>query len=162
MDDLVPRLEKASAGRNFEKGKAAFADAQCSKCHRFVDYGGSVGPDLTAVASRFDRRTLLESIVEPSKVVSEQYQNVEVATLDGKTIVGRLIDETPTAIAVQPDPLESKRIGIAKADIDFRRASKLSPMPAHLIDVLSAEDLLDLIAYLESGGRKNHPAFGKK
>jgi len=162
MDDLEPQLPKASSGRNFEKGKAAFADAQCAKCHRFVDYGGSVGPDLTAVASRFDRRTLLESIVEPSKVVSEQYQNLEVVSLDGKSVIGRLIDETPMSIAIQPDPLDAKRVVIAKNNIDTRKASKLSPMPAHGIDVLSAEDVLDLIAYMESGGRKTHPAFGKK
>ena len=162
MDDLEPQLAKASSGRNFEKGKAAFADAQCAKCHRFVDYGGAVGPDLTAVASRFDRRAILESIVEPSKVVSEQYQNVEVATLDGKSVVGRLIDETPTTIAVQPDPLDAKRVVIEKSNIDTRKASKLSPMAAHLVDVLTAEDILDLIAYMESGGRKNHPAFGKR
>ena len=162
LEDLEPQLPKASSGRNFERGKAAFADAQCAKCHRFVDYGGSVGPDLTAVASRFDRRALLESIVEPSKVVSEQFQNVEVSTLDGKSVVGRLIDDTPDAIAIQPDPLDSKRVVIAKSNIDTRKASKLSPMPAHGIDVLSAEEVLDLIAYLESGGRKSHPAFGKK
>ena len=162
LDELEPQLPKVGSGRNFEKGKAAFADAQCAKCHRFVDYGGSVGPDLTAVASRFDRRALLESIVEPSKVVSEQFQNVEVSTLDGKSVVGRLIDDTPESIAIQPDPLDSKRVVIAKGNIDTRKASKLSPMPAHGIDVLSADDVLDLIAYLESGGRKSHPAFGKK
>jgi putative heme-binding domain-containing protein len=161
MADLEPMLEKAGRGRNFEKGKAAFADAQCAKCHRFVDYGGTVGPDLTAVASRFDRRALLESIVEPSKVVSEQYQNVEVNTLDGKTVVGRLLDETADSIAIQPDPLDAKRVTIAKKDIDTRKASKLSPMAAHLIDVLPSDEVLDLIAYLESGGPRQGAAFGK-
>ncbi len=162
MEALVPQLEKASSGRNFERGKAAFADAQCAKCHRFVDYGGSVGPDLTAVASRFDRKAILESLVEPSKVISEQYQNIEVNTLDGKVVIGRLVADTAEKIAIQPDPLDSKRIEIAKANIDTRKPAKLSPMPAHLIDVLTAEDILDLIAYMESGGRKGHPAFGKK
>jgi len=63
---------------------------------------------------------------------------------------------------VQPDPLDAKRVVLEKSNIDTRKASKLSPMAAHLVDVLSAEDILDLIAYMESGGRKNHPAFGKK
>jgi putative heme-binding domain-containing protein len=160
MKDLEPLLEKASAGRNFEKGKAAFADAQCAKCHRFVDYGGSVGPDLTAVANRFDRRAILESIIEPSKIVSEQYQNIEVILLDGSSVVGRLVDETSKTITIQPDPLDSKRVEIVKNNIDVRKASKVSSMAGHLVDVLSAEDILDLIAYLESGGRKSHPAFG--
>jgi putative heme-binding domain-containing protein len=162
MADLEPELERASRGRSFEKGKVAFADAQCAKCHRFVDYGGSVGPDLTAAANRFDRRALLESIVEPSKVISEQYQNIEVNTADGKTVVGRLVDETADTIAIQPDPLDAKRVEISKANIDSRKPSKLSPMAAHLIDVLPTDEILDLIAYIESGGRRQHPAFGKK
>ncbi len=162
MDDILPILDKASKGRDFEKGKQAYADAQCAKCHRFSDYGGAVGPELTAVASRFDRRALLESIIEPSKVISEQYQNEEFNTLDGKVIIGRVVDENRTTISVQPDSLDPKRIEIKKSDIDTRKAAKLSPMPAHLVDVLSSDDILDLIAYMESAGRKQHPAFNNK
>ena len=162
MDDILPVLDKASKGRDFEKGKQAYADAQCAKCHRFSDYGGAVGPELTAVASRFDRRALLESIIEPSKVISEQYQNEEFNTLDGKVVIGRVVDENRTTISVQPDSLDPKRIEIKKSDIDTRKAAKLSPMPAHLVDVLSSDDILDLIAYMESAGRKQSPAFNNK
>lgn len=161
MDDLLPQLEKASSGRNFERGKQAYADAQCAKCHRFTDYGGAVGPELTAVASRFDRRAILESIVEPSKVLSEQYQNVEINTLDGKTVTGRVVDETADKLVVQPDPLDSKRVEVKKDNVDSRKPSKLSPMPASLVDVLSQDDILDLVAYIESGGRKQAAAFKK-
>ena len=62
-------------GRNFASGKAAFNDAQCILCHRFVNEGGSVGPELTAASSKYSRHDILESILEPSKVVSEQFQN---------------------------------------------------------------------------------------
>ena len=34
-------------------GKAAFEAAQCSKCHRFNNDGGSTGPDLTTLGNRF-------------------------------------------------------------------------------------------------------------
>ena len=161
-DELIPLLDGASKGRNFERGKQAYIDAQCAKCHRFADFGGSVGPDLTAISSRFARRDILDSLLEPSKVLSEQFMNEEFVTLDGKTVVGRVVDDSKDSVAVQPDSLDPKRITIKKADIDRRRPSKLSPMPANLVDVLSQDEILDLIAYMESGGRKNSPAFSKK
>src|SRR4030095_14291068 len=74
--DLVPLLDQVSQGRSFGSGKAAFNDAQCLACHRFGNEGGAVGPDLTGIASRFTRRDILDSILEPSKVLSDQYQNI--------------------------------------------------------------------------------------
>jgi putative heme-binding domain-containing protein len=161
MAELLGRLDEVNSGRNFARGKEAYAAAQCLKCHRFGNEGGSVGPDLTAIASRFDRRAMLESILEPSKVISEQYQNETFITVDGKVVTGRLVDETATSIAVQPDPLSPERVTILKTDIESRKPSPVSPMPANLIDVLHAEEILDLIAYLESAGRANHRAFRK-
>ncbi len=159
MDELVPLLDKIDRGRNFDRGKGAYLAGQCIKCHRFGTEGGAVGPDLTAVSNRFSRRDILESIIEPSKVVSEQFQNVVVTTSAGKTVVGRLMDVTREKIVLQPDPLSPERVEIKKGDIETQGASKLSPMPEHLVDVLTAEEIFDLIAYLESSGRKDYRSF---
>jgi putative heme-binding domain-containing protein len=159
MDEVLPMLDRVEKGRNFSKGRDAYMAGQCIKCHRFGMEGGAVGPDLTAVSSRFGRRDILESILEPSKVVSEQYQNVIVTTTSGKNVVGRLMDVTKDKVVIQPDPLSPERIEIKKEDVESQGPSKLSPMPEHLVDVLTAEEILDLIAYLESGGRKDYRAF---
>jgi len=148
-------------GRSFEKGRTAYQASQCIKCHRFADAGGSVGPDLTAVASRFGRKEILESILEPSKVISDQYQNEVFRTASGKTVTGRVVDETKDTISVQPDPFSPERVVIDKSDLESRTPSKLSPMPANLADVLTQDEILDLLAYLESGGRRDHPVFRK-
>ncbi len=162
MDEVTPQLDKVVKGRNFERGRDAFIGGQCIKCHRMGDIGGGAGPDLTAVSSRFSRRDILESILEPSKVISEQYQNISVTTMAGKTFIGRLVDETPAKIVLQPDPLSGERIEIAVKDIDARSVSKVSPMPANLADVLTADEILDLIAYLEASGQRQHAVFSKK
>jgi putative heme-binding domain-containing protein len=154
MDEVLPLLDKAGKGRDLKRGKEAYAAAQCIKCHRFGETGGAVGPDLTAVSSRFGRKEVLESILEPSKVLSDQYQNETVRTLSGKTVTGRVVDETKDAIAVQPEPLSPDRVTVRKDDIESRTPSKVSPMPANLADVLTQDEILDLIAYLESAGRK--------
>jgi putative heme-binding domain-containing protein len=158
MSDIEPKLPEASAKRDFNKGREAYLAAQCVKCHKFGDDGGSVGPDLTSVASRFDRRALLESIVEPSKVVSDQYQNEQFTTGDDQVVVGRVVDETPTSYVIQSNPLDPARVTIPKQGTE-RKPAKLSPMPDHLIDVLTADEVLDLIAFLESGGNKQFKAF---
>jgi len=163
MAEITPLLvDGFEKGRSFEKGKEAYVAAQCARCHRLGDTGGAVGPDLTAISSRFGRREVLESILEPSKTLSDQYQNEVFTTGTGKTVTGRVVDETKDSIAVQPDPLASERVLIRKDDLERRVASKLSPMPANLADVLTRDEVLDLLAYLESGGRRNHPVYGKK
>jgi len=105
---------------------------------------------------------VLDSILEPSKTLSDQYQNEVFTTGSGKSVTGRVVDETKDAIAVQPDPLAPDRVVIRKDDLEGRVASKLSPMPANLADVLTRDEVLDLLAYIESGGRRNHPVFQKR
>ncbi len=161
MDDLVPSLDQAGRGRNFNNGKEVFTGVQCFACHRFGNEGGSVGPDITAVSSRFARRDILESIIEPSKVVSEQYQNTTFVLKNGDDITGRVIEDTPEKIVVYVNPFTTDRTEIKKADIKSRQASKLSPMPEGLVNVLKKDDILDLLAYIESQGKKDHPAFAK-
>ena len=155
-------LDAADKGRNFEKGRQAFVDAQCLACHRFGLEGGGVGADLTAVSSRFSRRDILESILDPSKVVSEQFQNTTVVLKNGDDHTGRLVDETKDSLVLVPNQLQpDTRITVKKADVAKRSFSKISPMPQGLADGLSKDDLLNLLAFIESAGRKNSAAFAK-
>src|SRR5258708_31304051 len=101
MDDyLLPELERVGNGRNFQKGKQAYNDAQCIACHRFANEGGAVGPELTAASSKYTRRDILESIIDPSKVASEQYQNLSLALKNGDSLTGRVTEEDIPRIVV--------------------------------------------------------------
>jgi putative heme-binding domain-containing protein len=159
MDDIQPMLEKVDKGRKFDKGKEAFLVGQCIKCHRVGTEGGSVGPDLTAVSNRYSRRDILESILEPSKVISDQYVNEIIVSKSGQTVTGRVVDDTPDKLVIQPNPLLPELVTVKKNDLDSRKPSKVSPMPEHLVDGLTAEEILDLIAYIEAAGRKEYRAF---
>jgi putative heme-binding domain-containing protein len=161
VDDLLADLEKVSHGRNFEKGRQAFNDAQCIACHRFGNDGGAVGPELTAASSKYTRRDILESIIDPSKVVSEQYQNVALALKNGDEVAGRVIEEDSRKIVMVTDPLKQTQREIRKNEIQERRPSKLSPMPEGLVSILTKEEILDLLAYIESGGKPTAEAFGR-
>jgi putative heme-binding domain-containing protein len=159
--DLQPLLNQVGKGRNFARGKQIFNEAQCIACHRYGDQGGAIGPDLTAVATRFKRQDILESITEPSKVVSEQYMNTAIQTDDGRVFIGRIISETADKIVLRPNPLETATVTIAKSQIESRKLSKISPMPEGLLNTYTKDEILDLLAYLESLDDPSHPNFRK-
>lgn len=161
MQDLIPDLPLVGYGRSYNDGKKLFTAAQCVLCHRFGNAGGSIGPDLTAVASRLTSHDILESIILPSAVVSEQYQNARITLKDGDDYVGRVVDENDQKLTLMTDPIKLTKIELRKSDIQSRRASKLSPMPEGLVNTLSKNEILDLIAYLQSGGKKDYAAFKK-
>jgi putative heme-binding domain-containing protein len=151
--DLEPDLSKLTQHRPRGRGAAVYNALDCVLCHRFAGTGGSVGPDLTAVGSRMAGRDILESILEPSKVLPAQYQDTLLTTRDGDVLVGRVMGENERALVVMTDLIGRHRVEILKADIQSRRASKISPMPEGLVDSLTEDQIWDLIAYLESGGK---------
>jgi len=160
MEDLQNDLAEPLTNRNFERGRQAFVDAQCFACHKMGRHGGGVGPDLTALSARFTRGDLLESTLAPSKVVSEQYQNTTVVLRNGDDVTGRLVDESGETLTLLPNQLEpTLRVTVAKGDIASRSFSKLSPMPEGLLNSLGKEEILDLLAFIEAGGRKNARNF---
>ena len=159
--ELLPLLGKASKGRDFARGKANFELAQCSLCHRYGDLGGAVAPDLTNVAARFKRQDILESITEPSKVVSEQYTSTIFTMNDGTVAAGRITQETPEKVVIVANPFDPATTTLKAASIKSRELSKVSIMPPGLLNTFSEAEILDLIAYLESMGDPQHPNFSK-
>ena len=157
--DLAPDLDKAGSGRKFERGKEIFSSVQCARCHKFADATGAFGPDLSAVASRFNRHDLLESIIDPSKIISEQYAGYIFTTKKGDTVMGLVVGENNDAFTVLTNPLDGAKETLSKSSIASRQISPVSLMPPGLIDMLSKEEILDLLAYLESGGNPQAPAF---
>ncbi len=163
VDELVPVLEKGLTGRNFNRGRSLFGEIKCFACHRFNNEGGGTGPDLTLVSGRFGPRDLLESIIEPSKVISDQYAAVAITTTDGRVISGRIVNLFGDNITINTDMLDPNKLTNVKRDnIDSMAPSKVSMMPDGLIDTLNREEILDLVAYLYSRGDRNHKMFRKE
>lgn len=160
MSDLLPDVEKLRA-RDFRSGRAAFEKAQCLACHRFGVEGGASGPDITAAASRFARKDILEAILLPSKVVSDQYQNTIFQKQDDDVVVGRVVKDEGGKLHVKLNPLDETLTVIAKSDVKVQKPSPVSPMPGGLVNTLKKEEVLDLVAFIESGGDPKHAVFRK-
>ncbi len=159
MQDLIPKLGELKSGRSYESGKAAFAAVSCIKCHRFNGAGGASGPDITGAGNRFHPADLLESIILPSKIISDQYQAIEVITKHKHVVVGSVQSENEQQLIIRASPLSSETETVPKSEIAIRRPSKLSIMPQGLIDVLSEDEVLDLLAYIRSAGNPKDKCF---
>jgi putative heme-binding domain-containing protein len=160
MDELVPLLETGLTKRDFDRGRQMFGAATCFACHRFDNQGGSVGPDLTILSGRFSRRDVLESVMEPSKQISDQYGSVRVLTTDGKVVVGRIINLAGDSFQVQTDMMKPGALtGVDRKLIEEMVESKVSMMPKGLLNSLQQDEILDLMAYLLSRGDRGHAMF---
>lgn len=162
MEELVPMLETGLKNRDFEHGRQMFGAANCFACHRFDQQGGSVGPDLTSLSGRFSSRDILESVMEPSKQISDQYGSVQIVTTDGKIITGRIVNLAGDSLRVQTDMMKpGKLTGVDRKQIEEMVESKISMMPKGLLNTLEKNDILDLMAYLLSRGDRGHKMFAK-
>lgn len=158
--EVLALADQGLRGRSYENGRRTFAAAQCVSCHRFAGAGGATGPDLTNLAGRFTTKDLVEAIIEPSKVVSDQYQAHVVVTLDGKTYTGRILKKGPKKLTVLTDPVDiSKTVELAREEIDVLTPSKVSLMPQDLLKPLNRDEVLDLLAYLLSRGNPRDAVF---
>jgi putative heme-binding domain-containing protein len=145
MDDLLPHLSKLRTRRFVSRGRRALNEAQCLTCHRFGDLGGAFAPDLTAVGSRMTPQAILESIIEPSKVVADQYKNTLLVLKDDEVLSGRVIGEDDKTVLIITDPVHLYRMNISKVDIVSRRLSNVSPMPEGLLNSMTEDDIWSLV-----------------
>jgi putative heme-binding domain-containing protein len=149
-------------GADFESGRSLYFATHCGKCHRHGGLGGNIGPDLTSIPNKFDISYVIEHIIDPSKVISDQYQSSIVLTAGGNVHVG-LVSEADGTMVIHTADLNAKPIKLAMNQVDTVRPAKVSQMPTGLIDRLSPDELRDLLAYLMSGGDpKNQKVYGKK
>ena len=163
VGDLAPAIEKRLKGRNFDRGREVFGAVGCFACHRFNNEGGATGPDLTGAAGRFNPRDLLESIIDPSKEVSDQYAPIVIEKNDGSEVTGRVVNLSDNSISLSAnlyDPNELVRVN--RKDIKSIEHSKTSLMPSGLLNVLKEDEILDLMAFLLSRGDRQNRMFSSR
>jgi uncharacterized repeat protein (TIGR03806 family) len=148
MGDFLPDLDRLKSRQPNEAGRKSYVDTGCGQCHRFEGEGGSVGPNLTGVASRLKPHDLLESILLPSKVIADEYANTVIQTVGGAVVSGRVEREDERVVVLRPTSGEA--VTIPKKDVVDRRKSDVSNMPSGIVNVLQKEQVLDLLAYLLS------------
>ena len=127
-------------------GRTAFNKAKCVDCHQFGDFGKSIGPSLSGISRRFSKREIIESILYPAHVVSDQYASKKVLTLDGRTLTGMVSQRDAETIELRDS--NNRVTAISEREIDQILPSNSSIMPSGTLDNLTLQEISDLMAYL--------------
>jgi len=162
LEEIVQLADGKMVKRDFKNGQKMYAASRCVVCHRYNGDGGATGPDLSQVAGRFSLKDLCESIVEPNKVISDQYKASIIETKSGKFITGKVVSENAESLIVVTDPEDSSKVqDLKKKDVESVKVSPVSLMPQDLLKTLNENEVLDLLAYLLSRGDPSHTMFKK-
>ena len=163
VEDAVAVADSGISHRNFENGKAMFSASLCASCHTIKGVGGVAGPDLTQLGTRFSYKDMLESIIDPSKTISDQYGATVFFLKEGGSVVGRMINQDDNKYIISQNPFDPGTTReIAKKDVLRTRVSEVSTMLPGMINRLNSEELKDLLAFLKSGGNAQDTIFTKK
>jgi putative heme-binding domain-containing protein len=146
-DEIAEYQNKQDTAGSAEAGRAIF-EKQCAACHRFGEIGKDVGPDLTTIASRFKKKDVLESILWPSKIISDQYQSEMFELNDGSVVTGVIVRETAIAVLVRTAESPERPVPVPKAKIATRATATVSLMPEGLLEGYTQSDIANLLAFV--------------
>jgi putative heme-binding domain-containing protein len=137
-----------------------FQVANCVACHKVNGAGTELGPDLTKLDPKLTHVDILRDILEPSFKINEKYQTFVFETTKGKEITGLILQETKDFVKVIENPLAKAEPVILKtSEIAQRKKSPVSIMPKGLLDKLTKDEILDLLAFVIARGDQKHPLF---
>jgi putative heme-binding domain-containing protein len=163
--DLAPAVQEMAhaGGRKFATGRELFTLANCIACHRMENKGNVFGPDLMKLDPKWKAADILREILEPSAKINEKFQTNIFELGSGKTITGLVLEENAATIKIIENPLaKAEPTIINRGDVLERQRSKTSLMPKGLLDKLSRDEILDLVAYVASGANPRHELFRSK
>ena len=162
LDELSAATKTGLKERDFAQGRKVFSAAACFTCHRFGNAGGMTGPDLTLSGGRYSPHDFLDQIINPSKVINEQFAPVIVTKNNGETFSGVVVNLNGDRVSINTDLSDpSQQVSIDRKEVKSMELSTVSPMPPMLLSMLTQEEILDLVAYVLSGGDKDNAWFKK-
>ncbi len=151
LGSVVPSEQILSLPGDPEHGKRVFFETSgvsCKNCHRIHKDGKEVGPELTTIGKKLTRAQLLESILEPSKLIEPKYVTHLVETDDGRILTGLLVQKDDDEVVLKDAQDKVSRIPTKK--IEQLVPQRQSLMPDLLLRDMTAQQVADLLAYLSS------------
>jgi len=146
--DPTARWKVCLTGGNWEEGRKVFqerAEVSCVRCHKIKGEGGEVGPELTGLGKKNGRAYLLTSITFPNAAIAQGFENVLINLKGGQSYAGIIKSETDDEVLINSP--EDGLVKVKKSEIQSREKG-LSGMPEGFGDLLSKQDLRNLIEYL--------------
>lgn len=152
IDALAPDLDSGLAGRTPAIGERLFSEATCAQCHQVQGVGGAVGPALDGVFAKWknDPAALLQEVLDPSHQIEPQYAVHIVVTNSGEVVTGIVQSQNAASVSILSDPEAAEPKVIPRSDIDEMIKTSTSLMPKALLDRYTKDEIMELLAYLQS------------
>ena len=148
-ESLPPVADLVQRNGNAEAGRAVFmGSGTCIKCHKIGDEGKMVGPELSGIGRKLSRAAFYEAILAPSTAISHNYETWTALTADGLSISGLLLSKTDAELVIRG--ADGVDVTIAADDLEELLKQPVSLMPAELASTMSADDLVNLVSWLET------------
>ena len=146
LETLLTTVQGGDVGR----GQTVFngSKAACLSCHAIGYIGGRIGPDLTKIGQVRAERDLLEAVVYPSASFARGYEPVTVRTRTGELRGGVLKSDAPDEIVLSHAAGPDTRI--ARRDVADIEPGTVSLMPPGYAELLTRQELSDLLAFLRA------------
>jgi len=160
FEELASAVVTTEHGRSFGNAKQLFTVANCVACHKLNGVGQEIGPDLAKLDPKYKAVDILAEILDPSKQINEKFQTYIFELDSGKIITGLVLEENDDVLKLIENPLaKTEAVLIKKSEIDVREKSPTSIMPKGLLEKLTRDEILDLIAYITARGNKDDMLF---
>ncbi len=140
IEELLKREGEATAG------KIVFTNL-CSNCHQVNGEGVNFGPNLSEIGDKLSRQALYTSILFPDQGISFGYEAYLIKMKDGSTAFGRILSQTEEKIDLQ---FMNATQSVKTSDVASKSKMENSLMPSGLQSSMTEQELIDLVAYLES------------
>lgn len=151
-EEVAKLVAEVNAKGDAARGEKIFrrADVNCMKCHAVSQAGGNVGPELSALGGISPVEYIVNSILNPSLAIKEQYVTKVFLTADGEVLTGIVIDRDDTRVNLRD--ASGKVVSIPTADIEDEKEGQ-SLMPQGLTKFLTHEEVLDLCKFVSELGK---------
>lgn len=127
----------------------------CGACHKMYEEGGEIGPDLTG-SNRSNLAYILSNMIYPNEEIQDDYKMVILTTRDGRTYMGNVVAENDRQLTLRV--VGQEPVNISQSNIQTREVSNASLMPEGLLQTLSDQEVLDLVAYLKTESQVPMPS----
>ncbi len=147
VQQCLSSLPEGDALRGLEVFRGS--KAACAGCHQLGYVGGRIGPELTRIGQSRTREALLEAILFPSSRIEQSFQPMKILTIDGQVFNGLVLRRADDGVQLQLNA--DKSALIPHDQIEEMSYSQTSIMPAGMLEILSKQEIADLLSLLESG-----------
>ena len=124
------------------------AGVSCQNCHQIGGKGKELGPDLSQIGKKYNRQQILESLLEPSRIIDPKFLTIQVETTRGRVFTGLLVEKTAAKVVLKDN--EHKLIELPRQEIELLVPQQKSLMPELLLRDMTREQVADLLEFLSS------------